>query len=103
MDELKKRMDAFDIQLLKLTNTVDAQLAALTKIVSASELTLNDKQRTKAPNTTQTQIEMDNSDELLDKMQRRKTELNANKTVNLKLEKTRDALKRLVASRSIDV
>lgn len=73
MDELKKRV-----------TTLEAQVAALTKILKAPV----------EPEESAPRPEMDSSMDLLEKMQRRKEELLKNKTVNLSLEEKRNKLKK---------
>lgn len=85
MDEMKKRIDALEGRLLTLTKIVDKLENQPEQNVQAS---------------SNPQPEMENSMELLEKMQRRKKELMANKTVDLSLEEKRDKLKKLISSRT---
>jgi hypothetical protein len=83
MDELKKRLDDLESQVLKLT-----------KIVQKPERSVDGDEY--CHSSHEPQPEMESSMELLEKMQRRKKELLTNSTVNLELEKKRDDLKRLL-------
>jgi hypothetical protein len=83
MDELKKRLDDLESQVLKLT-----------KIVQKPERSVDGDES--CHSSREPQPEMESSMELLEKMQRRKKELLTNSTVNLELEKKRDDLKRLL-------
>jgi len=76
MDELKKRIEILESQVLTLI-----------KMVQKSDIPSRD---------TQPKPEMESSMELLEKMQRRKKELLVNNTVNLELEKKRENLKNIL-------